>query len=125
VTGSQLIVLVVIACAVLLLAGCGGDSSSYGSATSGASSTQTAVAERVVISNFRFSPATDTVKPGAPVTVTNQDSVTHTVTADDGHSFDTGNLAHGGSQKISVSKPGTYSYHCTIHPYMHGTLVVK
>jgi plastocyanin len=79
----------------------------------------------VVISNFRFSPATDTVKPGARVTVTNQDGVTHTVTADDGHSFDTGNLAYGGSQTISVSKPGSYSYHCTIHPYMHGTLVVK
>ncbi|HEX4733073.1 MAG TPA: cupredoxin domain-containing protein [Thermoleophilaceae bacterium] len=116
--------LAVVAGAALLLAGCGGSSS--GSAKPSASSTQTAVAgSGVTISNFKFSPATDTVKAGAGVTVTNEDSATHTVTADDGHSFDTGNLAHGGSQKISVSKPGSYSYHCTIHPFMHGTLVVK
>jgi plastocyanin len=57
--------------------------------------------------------------------VTNQDSVAHTVTADDGHSFDTGALAVGASQRVSVRKPGSYPYHCAIHPFMHGTLVVK
>ena len=118
--------LAVVASVALLLAGCGGGSSSSGSAKSSGSSTETAVAGSAVnISNFKFSPASVTAKPGARVTVTNEDSVTHTVTADDGHSFDTGNLAHGQSHTISVNKPGTYSYHCTIHPYMHGTLVVK
>jgi plastocyanin len=57
--------------------------------------------------------------------VTNQDSTAHTATADDGHSFDTGTLADGASQTISASKPGSYPYHCSIHPFMHGTLVVK
>ena len=65
------------------------------------------------------------VKQGARVTVTNQDSTAHTATADDGHSFDTGTLAQGASQTISVSKPGRYPYHCSIHSFMHGTLVVK
>ena len=77
------------------------------------------------ISNFKFSPASLTVKPGAGVTVTNQDSTAHTATADDGQSFDTGTLDQGASQTISVSKPGSYPYHCSIHPFMHGTLVVK
>ncbi len=77
------------------------------------------------ISNFKFAPASVTVKPGAGVAVTNEDSTAHTATADDGHSFDTGDLAQGASQTISVSKPGSYAYHCSIHPFMHGTLVVK
>ncbi|HEX6713780.1 MAG TPA: cupredoxin family copper-binding protein [Thermoleophilaceae bacterium] len=116
--------LAAVASVALLLAGCGG--SSYGSAKPSGSSTQTAVAgSAVTISNFKFSPASVTVKPGARVTVSNQDSVTHTITANDGHSFDSGDLAAGQSRTISISKPGSYPYHCSIHPYMHGTLVVK
>ena len=110
----------------LVLAGCGGGSSPSSSAKPSGSSTQTATAGSAVkISNFQFSPATVTVKPGDRVTVTNEDSATHTVTADDGHSFDTGDLANGQSHSISVSKPGSYPYRCSIHPNMHGTLVVK
>jgi plastocyanin len=115
--------LVGIACIALLLAACGGGGG--GSATSSGSSTQTAAAgSTITISNFKFSPPTVTVKPGAGVIVTNEDGATHTASADDG-SFDTGNLAQGQSRTISVTKSGTYSYHCAIHPYMHGTLVVK
>ena len=118
--------LAVMAFIALLLAGCGGGSSPNSSAKSSGSPTQTAVAGSAVkISDFKFSPATETVNPGARVTVTNDDSPTHTVTADDGHSFDTGDLADGQSHTISISKPGSYPYHCSIHPYMHGTLVVK
>jgi plastocyanin len=118
--------LAVIASMALLLAGCGGGSSSSSSAKSGGSSTQTAVAgSGVKISDFKFSPASVTVKPGVRVTVSNEDSATHTVTADDGHSFDTGDIAQGQLHTISISKPGSYPYHCAIHPFMHGTLVVK
>jgi len=116
--------LAAIASIALVLAGCG--SSTYGSAKPSGSSTQTAVARSAVkISDFKFAPASVTVKPGASVSVSNQDGATHTVTADDGHSFDTGDLTQGQSHTISVSKPGTYPYHCSIHPYMHGTLVVR
>jgi plastocyanin len=122
--------LVVIAGTALLLAGCGGGSGSASgaSATPSGSSSQTTSAgasTAVKISNFKFSPASLTVKQGAGVTVTNEDSAAHTATADDGHSFDTGDLSQGATQTISVSKPGSYPYHCTIHPFMHGTLVVK
>ena len=122
--------LVVIAGTALLLAGCGGGSGSASGASakpSGSSSqtTSTGVSTAVKISNFKFSPASVTVTQGARVTVTNQDSTAHTATADDGHSFDPGDLSQGATQTISVSKPGSYPYHCTIHPFMHGTLVVK
>jgi plastocyanin len=118
--------LAVIASLALVLVGCGGGSSPYGSAKSSGSSTQTAVAGSAVnISNFKFSPRSVTAKPGARVTVSNEDSATHTATADDGHSFDTGDLAQGQSHTISLSKPGSYPYHCSIHPYMHGTFVIK
>ena len=119
--------LVAIAGTALLFAGCGGGSSPSASANSGGSSSQAASgasSSAVTISNFKFAPASVTVKQGARLTVTNQDSAPHTATADDGHSFDTGTLAHGASQTISVSKPGSYPYHCSIHPFMHGTLVV-
>ena len=120
--------LVVTAVTALLLAGCGGGNSPSASANSSGSSSQQGSggsSDAVKISNFKFSPASVTVTKGARVTVTNEDSTAHTATADDGHSFDTGTLAHGASQTISVSKPGSYAYHCSIHPFMHGTLVVK
>jgi plastocyanin len=122
--------LVVIAGTALLLAGCGGGSGSASGASakpsdSSSQTTSAGASTAVKISNFKFSPASLTVKQGAGVTVTNEDSAAHTVTADDGHSFDTGDLSQGATQTISVSKPGSYLYHCTIHPFMHGTLVVK
>jgi plastocyanin len=111
--------------AAALLAGCGGSPTS-GTATaptpSGGSSSQ---GSGIKMDNFAFSPATLTVSHGAVVGVTNDDSATHTVTADDGHSFDTGSITPRGSGKLTAPKPGRYAYHCTIHPFMHGTLVVR
>ena len=49
----------------------------------------------------------------------------HTATADSGNSFDTGNIDPGSSATFTLSKVGTYSYHCSIHPFMHGTLTVR
>jgi plastocyanin len=103
----------------MLIAGCGGGDS--GTATAQPSQGSTGV----TIKDFKFMPSALTVQHGASVTVTNDDSAPHTVTADDGHSFDTGTLDQGSSKTISVTKPGTYPYHCSIHSFMHGTLTVK
>jgi plastocyanin len=78
----------------------------------------------VTIENFKFVPASLTVSQDT-ITVTNHDSTAHTTTADDGESFDTGDIEPRSSATIRLSKPGTYKYHCNIHPFMHGTLVVK
>ncbi len=78
----------------------------------------------VSISNFAFVPATITVKVGTRVTWTNrQAGLQHTVTADDG-SFDSGYLSTGSSFSHVFTKAGTYAYHCAIHPFMTGTVIV-
>lgn len=78
----------------------------------------------ITIQNFAFSPATLTVKVGDKVTWTNQDSVGHSATADDG-SFDTGVFGQGQSASTTFSKAGTYTYHCSVHPMMKGTIIVQ
>jgi len=78
----------------------------------------------VEIKNFAFGPKTLTVKKGTTIIWTNQDSVGHTATSDDG-SFDTGLLAKGESESVTFDKAGTFTYHCTPHPYMKATIIVE
>ncbi len=79
----------------------------------------------VTIQNFAFTPATLTVAPGTKVMWTNKDSVNHTVTSDSSAWPDSGSLATGQSFTVTFSKPGTYPYHCSIHPYMKASVVVS
>lgn len=78
----------------------------------------------VTISNFAFSPATLTVKVGTKVTWTNNDSVAHTATADQG-AFNSPTLETGSTYSFTFTKAGTYTYHCAIHSYMTATIVVQ
>lgn len=78
----------------------------------------------IEIKNFAFSPKTLTVKKGTRITFTNQDSVGHTATSDDGN-FGTEILAKGESESVTFDKAGTYTYHCTPHPYMKATIIVE
>ena len=106
-------------------------SSSSSGAGSGSSSGSGATsapvgASQIVISNFAFSPADLSVAAGQTVTVVNNDSTTHTLTATTGKAFDTGDLAPGKTATFTApTTPGTYSYICTIHQFMHGTLTVR
>ena len=79
--------------------------------------------DQVHVANFAFGPATVMVKPGTTVTWTNQDEDQHTVTADDA-SFGSSPLTTGATFTHTFTAPGTYHYHCAIHPFMHGTVVV-
>ena len=108
------------------LAACGGGSSSSSTTTTttGGTSSTSGSAASITIKNFAFRPASMTVKAGTRITVTNQDSATHTVTADN-NSFDTGNISGGASKTLTApNNPGSYAYHCMIHPFMHGRLIV-
>lgn len=78
----------------------------------------------VSIDGMTFSAGSLKVAAGTTVTWTNNDNVTHTVTADDG-SFDSGNIAAGGIFKHTFSTAGTFNYHCTIHPGMKASVVVN
>jgi plastocyanin len=111
--------------AAALLAGCGGSSTTGTAGATTSSGRAASQGSAIKIDNFAFSPATLTISHGAAVGVTNDDSAAHTATADDGHSFDTGSIAPGKSGQLTAPKPGRYAYHCTIHPFMHGTLVVR
>jgi plastocyanin len=111
----------------LTLAACSsaGSAGSSAKAPSGSASTGTPSTDSINIRNFAFSPDTITVSPGATVTVTNKDQVTHTLTATNGD-FGTGDIASGQSKSFTAPKTaGTYSYYCMIHQYMTGTLVVS
>jgi amicyanin len=77
----------------------------------------------VTIDNFKFDPATLTVPVGSTVTWTNKDEEPHTVAAKDG-SFHSSSLDTKGTYSFTFTKPGTYDYICSIHPFMTGTVVV-
>jgi LPXTG-motif cell wall-anchored protein len=77
----------------------------------------------VTISDFKFSPSGVTVNVGDTVTWSNNGPTAHSATATDG-SFDTGILSKGGSGSHTFSQAGTFSYICTPHPFMKGTVTV-
>ena len=78
----------------------------------------------VTVQDFSFGPGRLEIKPGTTVTWTNGGQVVHTATAEDG-SFDTGEIQPGESGSVTFSRPGTYPYNCTPHPFMKGAVVVK
>jgi plastocyanin len=77
----------------------------------------------VAIRNFAYVPPSLTAVTGTTVTWTNEDDAQHTVTADDG-SFESAVIGQGGTFELTAPAPGTYEYHCQIHPFMTGTLTV-
>jgi plastocyanin len=77
----------------------------------------------VHISNFAFKPPSITVAAGQRVTFVNDDEEPHTVTAA-GKTFDSEGLDLHGSWQHVFTKPGTYAYICSLHPFMKGTVVV-
>jgi plastocyanin len=120
--------------AVLAVAGCG---SSGGGTSSSASSTPASTAtptsggsaaasggSTVEIANFMFTPMTLTVSAGTTVTWKFDDSTPHTVAADD-NSFMSPPMSKGQTYTHTFATAGTVKYHCSIHPFMTGVIVVK
>jgi plastocyanin len=100
-----------------------GSSSSSGTPTTGSGSP--GPGNTVTIKDFKFTPASLTVKVGTKVTFINEDTTTHTATSQGGSTISSGNLAHGQSYTVTFTKAGTYQYICSIHPYMKGTVTVQ
>ncbi|MEU9409485.1 plastocyanin/azurin family copper-binding protein [Streptomyces sp. NPDC048281] len=79
----------------------------------------------VAIKNFAFSPATLRVTAGTTVTWTNQDTDAHTVTSTSpGGPLHSAALATHATYSHTFTKPGTYAYLCTVHPFMTATVEV-
>ena len=79
---------------------------------------------RVSIVNFSFQSARLVVSAGTRVIWTNNDGTAHTVTSDKGI-WSSSDLNPGTQFARVFAKVGTFPYHCSIHPFMHGTIVVK
>ncbi|MGN6200988.1 MAG: cupredoxin domain-containing protein [Solirubrobacterales bacterium] len=76
----------------------------------------------VSIKGLAFHPPTLKVKRGARVTFANNDNTTHTASSG---SFDTKRIAPGSSVTVKFSQKGTFAYHCKIHSFMKGKIVVE
>lgn len=94
----------------------------FASAALGQSSPAPAAA--VAIKNFKFSSTPTTVPVGAEVVWKNLDGEIHTVTSIDG-AFRSAALDQNDSFTFKFTRPGTYSYICSIHPQMKGQIIVK
>lgn len=137
---------------LLLLAACGGNTSGGGSTPTAASgntpttavSTPTASGSTptsqptgngptITITmdstgSFAFSPATLTVKVGTTVKWVNMTQAPHTVTSDDGKTFDSGSstpVSSNGTFSFTFNTAGTFNYHCQFHPFMKATIIVQ
>jgi plastocyanin len=118
----------------LFLTSCGGGTSTSGS-TGAAGVTTTAVSaapgsstagagdQDIVVQGYKFPPIT--AAAGSMLTLESRDLEPHTVTADNG-SFDSGPFTPKKPATLTVpTAPGSYAFHCKVHPTMHGTLVVQ
>lgn len=90
----------------------GGSATTAACATAAAGATATVT---VTIKNFAYSPQPVSAKVGDVVAWKNDDSAPHTATMDDG-SCDTGSISSGSTAMLVFTAPGTYTYHCKIHP---------
>lgn len=79
---------------------------------------------KVSIANFAFTPAEMTIQAGGSVTWTNDDGAPHGLEFHDG-AKGTDLLLPGGTFSRRFDRPGTYDYHCAVHPYMTGRVLVR
>jgi len=78
----------------------------------------------VQIDNFSFTPQEIKVKAGSTITWTNRDDIPHTVVSTD-EAFKSKALDTDDKFTTTLTKPGTYTYFCSIHPKMTGKIVVE
>jgi plastocyanin len=111
-----------------------GGSGSTGASAGPVGASVTILAGASTQGNPAYAPDTVTVKKGDAVGVTNKDSVPHTITngkdpsdPTSGKLFDTSIINAAASAQFATTKlaAGSYPFHCTIHPYMTGTLKVQ
>lgn len=110
-------VFVLAAVVAVLVVGCahGGTAEPTAAAPNGSS---------IVISGFEYH-WPEEIAAGTQISVRNEDSVGHTVTSDEAGLFDV-EVPPGGEAMLTVpDQSGEFPFHCTPHPSMTGTLVVR
>jgi plastocyanin len=104
-----------LAVALALFAGQAATASAPGPAQ--ASGTRT-----VDINHFKYHPPTLVIAKGTTVVFSNSARIAHTAT--DKGVFDSGHIKPGHSFSVRFTRKGTFAYHCKIHRFMHGKVVV-
>lgn len=132
--GKMLLALAVASALLLAMVACGGDNGNggpgYNTDGTGTGGTGDGIQgggtgtddNTVVAEGFEFSPSTLEVNVGETVVWVNQDSATHDVEIE-GENL--GTFGEGEQLTWTADQPGSYSYLCTIHPQMTGTIVVQ
>ena len=115
-----------VAVALLVVGGaaCGDDDDDAGGTTTAADGGEASGDSVVVAEDFSLTDLS--VEAGAAFTLDNQGEAPHTLTADD-DSFDSGEVAAGSQSDplTAPDEPGSYPFHCEIHPAMTATLTVE
>lgn len=113
----------VIAAFVLVAAGCGGDDGGSGSSSADEAAPRQAT---VKIASYKYLPETVRVRAGGSIAWENEDDATHDAETvpDAPGAFDTQALKVGDSKRVTLDEPGTYSYFCSYHRFMEGTVEV-
>ncbi len=78
----------------------------------------------VRVDNFSFNPGVLTIPVNSAVTWVNKDDIPHVIASTDGL-FKSKALDTDQTYSFTFTKPGTYSYFCSIHPKMVGKIVVQ
>ena len=115
----------------LVVAACSSDDNGGGTtATTGGATGSTAATgggggggTTITIAGFAFDPDTITVSGPTEVTVTNEDTTTHTFTLDDGSVDET--VEPGATVTVTVDVSAATGFHCNIHPQMTGQIEVS
>jgi plastocyanin len=106
----------------IIVSACGSDSSSPTAPSTAADVTVTIQGNNASNS---YAPNPVSVRVGQTIAWRNADSITHTATQDSG-GFNTGSVAAGATSVVTMlNTAGTFTYHCTIHPGMVGTVSVQ
>lgn len=117
-SSKRLRLLAAVLVAGVALTGCSSGGAKKAGGSGPAKSTNT-----VEIKGFKFVPSVITVKAGTVVTWTNADDVQHSATAND-KSFDSNLFGKGKSYSFTFTKAGKFTYFCSAHQYMTGTVIV-
>ena len=78
----------------------------------------------IEITKFAFAPKEITVTPGTKVVWTNHDETPHTISAAD-KAFVSKAMDTDDRYEYTFASEGDFSYFCTLHPFMTGTVHVR
>lgn len=108
-----------------LLVGGALSTAAFDSAGSAMPASQKSEGATVSITNYKFDVPVLRISPGTTVTWNNVDEAPHTVTSTDKRFVSSPALDSNDHYTYTFTKPGTYQYYCTLHPFMTGEVIVQ